>query len=103
MASRGNPATFSPFHNSHSFASLHGVVQATFIASKEILNSRLQGTYLYAYFLSDDLRGRNIIRAYLETTNFALFTERDRLYGGSHFCLCHICQVNYITLFSINL
>lgn len=100
MASMGDVMTYAPFHNSDFFESLPGVVQASFIASKALFMSRLHGTYLYAYFLTDDLRGDHILRAYLETTNFALFTDRDRLYGGSHFCLCHICQVNYTLYFS---
>lgn len=90
--------TFVPFHNSEAFESLPAVVRASFIASKSLFTLRLQETYLYAYFLTDDLRGHNIIRVYLETENFALFSERDRLYGGSHFALCHICQVNTLML-----
>ena len=99
MASTGDVMTYAPFHNSESFASLSGVVQASFIASKALFMSRLHETNLYSYFLSDDLRGDHIVRVYLETTNFALFTDRDRLYGGSHFSLCHICQVNYTLYF----
>ena len=88
--------TFAPFHNSDTFQSLPGVVQASFIASKALFTSRLRGTYLYAYFLTDNLRGSNTVRAYLETENFALFSARDRLYGGNHAGLCHICKVNII-------
>ena len=97
MAATGDAMTYAPFHNSESFASLPGLVQATFIASKTVFMSRLEGTYLYAYFLTDDLRGDNTIRACLETTNFALFSERDRLYGGSYCSFCHISQVNILT------
>ena len=83
-----------PFQTSHQFAALPAIVQEKFTQENDIFKVRLMQTDLYSYFLTDELRGPNVIRAYLETNKFEMFSGEDRLYGAGYVGLCNIFQVN---------
>lgn len=85
-----------PFGTSDQFCALPANVQAKFIEEDNSFKSRLLKTDLYSYFLTDEHRGPDVIRAYLETNKFQLFSDEDRLCGAAYFGFCYIFKV-YMT------
>ena len=85
---------FEPLLNSDNFKTLAHNVQERFKKENELLKTRLKETDLICYFFTDGVRGANIIRVYLETSTFQLFTAENRQYGPPFLGLCTLFMVS---------
>ena len=85
---------FEPLLNSDNFKTLAHNVQEKFKSENELLKTRLKETDLICYFFTDGVRGANVIRVYLETSTFQLFTAENRQYGPPFLGLCTFFMVS---------
>lgn len=89
-----NMENYVPFQTSDRFQQLPYNVQEKFRQESDLLKLRLMQTDIISYFFTDHVRGPDVVRAYLETKHFQLFSPEDRQYGAAYFGLCSLFLVS---------
>lgn len=94
MATHFNPKSLY----SDTLSGLDPKVLSSFLGREKKLKQLLRSYQLEVFFLTDELRGKHVIRAYIQSLHFDKFTNVDRMKGGKYFGFCDIYKVQHTPL-----